>query len=281
MPTGRTPSNIVRVATAGDAAIAWESALPCWCRRPTPTGQVEQRLRYGASRDTLIRRQCGVCGDEGVISNWEELPFDLRRRRLALPAPSTRSSSAPRSPHAAGEAQVPRHRSRANGIRYPSPQRSRPPRRRHRQRPRRADRGPWQPRPATSPAAAVNSDSMPHSTPPRRRQTPDGSGPVPMALATTHPAPVHRARWSQLQPSPRGQFRLTEIEQAAAASNRPGPRPARATCRHSPMPVPGLPAVSPTNLKREEVLDLRVAIASVAFFGVALSPDAPPTGCAC
>jgi hypothetical protein len=28
--------------------------------------------------------QCSICDDEGVISNWEESPFDLRRRRLAL-----------------------------------------------------------------------------------------------------------------------------------------------------------------------------------------------------
>ena len=31
-----------------------------------------------------IRWQCSVCGDEGIISNWEDSPFDLRRRRLAL-----------------------------------------------------------------------------------------------------------------------------------------------------------------------------------------------------
>ena len=28
--------------------------------------------------------QCSVCGDEGAISNWEDSPFDLRRRRLTL-----------------------------------------------------------------------------------------------------------------------------------------------------------------------------------------------------
>ena len=31
-----------------------------------------------------IRWQCSVCDDEGIISNWEDSPFDLRRRRLAL-----------------------------------------------------------------------------------------------------------------------------------------------------------------------------------------------------
>jgi len=31
-----------------------------------------------------IRWQCGVCGDEGVITGWEDSPFDLRRRGLTL-----------------------------------------------------------------------------------------------------------------------------------------------------------------------------------------------------
>jgi len=31
-----------------------------------------------------IRWQCSVCDDEGIISNWEDSPFDLRRRRLTL-----------------------------------------------------------------------------------------------------------------------------------------------------------------------------------------------------
>jgi hypothetical protein len=31
-----------------------------------------------------IRWQCSVCDDEGMISNWEDSPFDLRRRRLTL-----------------------------------------------------------------------------------------------------------------------------------------------------------------------------------------------------
>jgi len=30
-----------------------------------------------------IQWRCGVC-DEGVISNWEDSPYDLRRRQLAL-----------------------------------------------------------------------------------------------------------------------------------------------------------------------------------------------------
>ncbi len=33
---------------------------------------------------TPIRWQCSVCDDAGMISNWEDSPFDLRRRRLTL-----------------------------------------------------------------------------------------------------------------------------------------------------------------------------------------------------
>ena len=34
-----------------------------------------------------IRWQCSVCDDEGIISNWADSPFDLRRRRLTLAGP--------------------------------------------------------------------------------------------------------------------------------------------------------------------------------------------------
>ena len=33
---------------------------------------------------TPVRWQCSVCGDEGVINNWEDSPFDLRLRRLTV-----------------------------------------------------------------------------------------------------------------------------------------------------------------------------------------------------
>lgn len=31
-----------------------------------------------------IRWQCSACADEGMISNWEDSSFDLRRRQLTL-----------------------------------------------------------------------------------------------------------------------------------------------------------------------------------------------------
>ena len=36
-----------------------------------------------------IRWQCSACGDEGVISNWEDSPFDLRRRGLTVAPAAT------------------------------------------------------------------------------------------------------------------------------------------------------------------------------------------------
>lgn len=76
-------SDIVGAATAGDAGTAWESALPCR-RRPAnrrcPGRMIVLRTEAGAP----IRWQCSACTDEGMISNWEDSPFDLRRRQLTL-----------------------------------------------------------------------------------------------------------------------------------------------------------------------------------------------------
>lgn len=82
-------SDVVRAATASDAATssnagtAWQSALPCR-RRPahrTCPGRLVVRL---AETDGPIQWQCGSCGDTGTISHWEDSPFDLRRRGLAV-----------------------------------------------------------------------------------------------------------------------------------------------------------------------------------------------------
>jgi hypothetical protein len=79
-------SNIVRAATAGDAGTTWESALPCR-RRPANRRCPGQMIVLRTEPQTPIRWKCSDCGDEGVISNWEESPFDLRRQRLALAGP--------------------------------------------------------------------------------------------------------------------------------------------------------------------------------------------------
>lgn len=76
-------SNIVRAATAGDAASSWESALPCR-RRPANRRCRGRMIVLQTGSGAPIRWQCSVCDDEGIISNWEDSPFDLRRRRLAL-----------------------------------------------------------------------------------------------------------------------------------------------------------------------------------------------------
>jgi hypothetical protein len=79
-------SNIVRAATAGDARTAWESALPCR-RRPANRRCPGRMIVLRPEPPAPIRWQCSTCDDEGVISNWEGSPFDLRRRRLALADP--------------------------------------------------------------------------------------------------------------------------------------------------------------------------------------------------
>lgn len=76
-------SNIVRAATAGDAGTAWESALHCR-RRPANRRCPGRMIVLWTEPGAPIRWQCSTCQDQGVISNWEDSPFDLRRRRPAL-----------------------------------------------------------------------------------------------------------------------------------------------------------------------------------------------------
>lgn len=78
-------ANIVRAATAGDAGTAWESALPC-PRRPSNRRCPGRMIVLLTEPGAPIRWQCSVCDDTGVISNWQDSPFDLRRRQLTLAA---------------------------------------------------------------------------------------------------------------------------------------------------------------------------------------------------
>jgi hypothetical protein len=75
--------NIVRAATAGDAGGPWMSVLPCR-RRPANRRCPGRMIVLSTEPGAPIRWQCSVCDDQGIISNWEGSPFDLRRRRLAL-----------------------------------------------------------------------------------------------------------------------------------------------------------------------------------------------------
>jgi hypothetical protein len=79
-------SDIVRAATAGDAGIAWESALLCR-RRPANRRCPGQMIVLRTEPTAPIRWQCSVCDDEGVISNWAGSPCDLHPQRLTLAHP--------------------------------------------------------------------------------------------------------------------------------------------------------------------------------------------------
>ena len=76
-------SNIVRAATAGDAGAAWESALPCR-RRPAHRTCPGRMIVLRPEPAAPIRWHCSACDDAGVINNWKDSPFDLRRRTLIV-----------------------------------------------------------------------------------------------------------------------------------------------------------------------------------------------------
>lgn len=88
--------NIVRAATAGDTATVWENALPCR-RRPTNRRRPGRMSVLRTETGAPIRWQCSICDDQGVISNGEDSPFDLRRRQITVAQPPTRSPSRTRS----------------------------------------------------------------------------------------------------------------------------------------------------------------------------------------
>jgi len=74
---------VVRAATAGEAGVSWVSAVSCR-RRPGNLpcrGHIEV---FRADLPAAIEWQCSDCGDAGVISGWEDSPFDLRAPRSRL-----------------------------------------------------------------------------------------------------------------------------------------------------------------------------------------------------
>lgn len=82
-------TSIVQAATAGDAGSEWVSALPCDRRpgrRPCPGHIAVLRTDVPAS----IAWWCTSCGDEGVISGWEQSPYDLRSRNPRAMSADTR-----------------------------------------------------------------------------------------------------------------------------------------------------------------------------------------------
>jgi hypothetical protein len=77
--------DIVRAGTAGEVGDPWVSALPC--RRRPAHRRCPGRMTIaivGAEAAAPIRWWCTVCDDEGLISNWADTPYDLRRRRLSV-----------------------------------------------------------------------------------------------------------------------------------------------------------------------------------------------------
>jgi hypothetical protein len=78
---------IVRAATAGDPGTAWETALPCR-RRPANQTCPGRMVVLRNDAGMPIRWQCSSCPDTGLISNWEDTPFDLRRWGLTIAEPA-------------------------------------------------------------------------------------------------------------------------------------------------------------------------------------------------
>lgn len=77
--------DIVRAGTAGEVGDPWVSALPCR-RRPAHRrcrGRITIAIVW-ADASVPIRWWCTGCDDEGVISNWADTPYDLRRRCLSV-----------------------------------------------------------------------------------------------------------------------------------------------------------------------------------------------------
>ena len=72
--------SVVQAATAGEAGGSWVTAMTCR-RRPGNRPCKGHIAVFRADLPAPIRWQCNSCGDEGVISGWEDSPFDLRAPR--------------------------------------------------------------------------------------------------------------------------------------------------------------------------------------------------------
>ncbi len=69
-------SEIITYATSGAAGIPTESNPKCWRRpkRKSCKGELDIELDQAAGQ---IHWCCGTCGDEGVVSGWEGLIWDM------------------------------------------------------------------------------------------------------------------------------------------------------------------------------------------------------------
>jgi hypothetical protein len=75
--------SVVRAATSTKAGSTWETALTCRRRpgnRPCP-GHIAV---FRADLPAPIEWKCTSCGDEGVISGWQDSYFDLRTPRSGI-----------------------------------------------------------------------------------------------------------------------------------------------------------------------------------------------------
>ncbi|MEP6561085.1 MAG: DUF3024 domain-containing protein [Nakamurella sp.] len=67
--------DLVRAATAAEPGPAWISALPCR-RRPGHRACPGRMMVRRAERAAPIVFECTDCGDGGIISGWQDSPYD-------------------------------------------------------------------------------------------------------------------------------------------------------------------------------------------------------------
>jgi hypothetical protein len=77
-------ASVVRAASAAKAGTPWESALRCQ-RRPAHRACPGHIAVFRADLPAPIAWRCTACGDDGVISGWEDSHFDLRGPRSEPP----------------------------------------------------------------------------------------------------------------------------------------------------------------------------------------------------